>query len=85
MIFQRRQKVLICSKGLNHVKCTKYGLPNDKFALLGFQQSDTQTSLLSFRDELENEISPVSSLYTILSKKRITRALVSLRRLVCAF
>ena len=52
----------------------------DKTCLRGFKQCKIQTSLLSFRDYIEKiEISLVSSLDIILSTKRITKALISLR------
>ena len=56
-----------------------FGPCREKTCLRGFRQSDTQTSLLSYRDKLEIEISPVASLNMPLSRKLITRALISLR------
>ena len=51
-----------------------------KTCLWGFQQSESQTSLLIYRDFLEIEISLVASLDIILSNKRITKAPISLCR-----
>ena len=55
------------------------GPRRDKTCLRGFRQSKFQTSLLSYRDLLKIEISPVASLHTILTKKQITKALIRLR------
>ena len=64
---------------------TVFGLRCEKTCLRGFQQSEIQTSLLSYIDQPEIKISLVASLDTKLSKKRITKALIRLRRLVCVF
>ena len=54
------------------------GPHREKTCLWGFRQSEVQTSLLSYRDYLEIEISPEASLCMILSKNRITKALIRL-------
>ena len=59
-----------------------YGPGPDKTCLSCFQQSEIQTSLLSYRDYLENRNLALASLDMILSKKRITKALIRLH--VCA-
>ena len=58
---------------------TVNGPRRDKTCLQGFQQSETQTSLLIYRDKLEIEISQISSLDMILSNKPITKARIRLR------
>ena len=58
---------------VNFVKTTKsqplFGPRCEKTCLQGFCQSKIQISLLSYRDNLENEISPVASLNMKFSKK----------------
>ena len=44
-----------------------------------------QTSLLSYRDKLESWILDLEARDIVLSKERRTKALISLRRLICAF
>ena len=54
----------------------------DKTCLRGFLQSDTQASLFSYRDKLENGISLVATLNMLLYNiKQRTKALI---RLICA-
>ena len=47
--------------------------------LRGFEESQIQTSLLSYRDLLENQSLLVASLGMILSNKPITKVLIRLR------
>ena len=51
------------------------GPRREKTCLRGFRQSQFHTGLLSYKIE----ISPVASLNMVLSKKRITKALIRLR------
>ena len=61
--------------------CTKIlGPRREKTCLWDFQQNEIQTSLLSYRAYLENEISLEASLDMVLSKTRLTKALIRLRR-----
>ena len=66
----------------------KIGPHRNKTRLRGFQQSETQTSLLSYRGELENEISSVACLdYDIFPKANVKgpNQTARLHRLVCTF
>ena len=45
-----------------------YGPRHKKTCLWGFCQSETQTILLSFKDWLKTDITPVASLHMVLSK-----------------
>ena len=54
------------------------GLHREKTYLRGFRQSEFQTSLLSYRDQLENWNFTVPKLHMQLSKKWITMALIRL-------
>ena len=51
-----------------------------KTCLRGFRQSKNQTSLLSYRDLLEDRNLLVASLDVILSSKRLTKALIRMCR-----
>ena len=57
----------------------KMGLGARKPVSGGLGQSETQTSLLSYRDNQNIEILLVVSLDMVLSKKRITKELIRLR------
>ena len=75
----------ICRKCTKYETCTKlhrfHNRPHcEKTCLQCFRQSEFQTSLLSYRDYLD--ILLVTSIDMILSKKGITKALISLS--VCA-
>ena len=59
--------------------CTLIGPCREKTCLQGFWQSEIQTSLLSYRDKLENWHFACSKFrYDILSKKQITKVLIRL-------
>ena len=58
------------------------GPRREKTCLRGFRQSEIQTSLLSYRDNLEIEISRVASLHMKFSKERITKALIRHKEII---
>ena len=67
---------------------TTNGPCRDKTCLLGFRQNDIQTSLLSYRDQLENwNFAGSKSRYNTihLANNKGTDQTALMRRLVCAF
>ena len=69
-------RTIVFNLSLKGLMRRSYGPRHDKTCLRDFRQSETQTSLLSYRNKLENW--NVARLDMILSNKRITKALIRL-------